>query len=127
MKPIIVSAGILAIAVLVYFSTRSPGELEIDAEIEKFARVQTALAIETEHYYHDDSLLAPIRDSILNHYEVSEEWLTKIENHIDKHPGGWVKVYDKMIEYAERVKDSLTRQRRPADDSISVPAPDHNR
>ena len=127
MKTIIIIVVVLAIATLLYFATGSPGELEVDAEIDKFARVQTALAIETEHYFHDDSLLAPIRDSILNHYEVSEEWLSKIENRIDKHPGGWVKVYDKMIEHAERVKDSLTRQRRPADDSISTHSPDHDK
>lgn len=117
----------VAIAALLYIITRAPEKFEIDSEIDKFARVQTDLAIEAEHYYHDDSLFTPVKDSILKHYEVTQKWIDQIKTRVDRHPEDWVKVYDLMIEYAEGIKDSLMHQKPPRDDSTSSAPPEEDK
>lgn len=108
---------VVLIAAVIFFAVRPKENLLDDPLILKFARINAELAIEYEYLGHDSTLLPPVRDSILKHFEVSEEWMTAIEERINRQPEIWVDIYELMIEHAMAIKDSLLHKKPPRNDS----------
>ncbi len=117
MRAVIYIIIVLVIAAAIFFAVRPRENLLDDPLILKFARINAELTIEYECVGHDSTLLPPIRDSILKHFDVSEEWMTAIEERINRHPELWVDVYELMIEHAQAIKDSLLHKKPPRNDS----------
>lgn len=103
-------------AVIFYFARPKPDILD-DPRIDKFAKIQAEIEIETEKQREDSLKLGDIKDSIYQHYGVDQKWIDQVKAEIDKNPQNWVQVYDLMIEHAEYIKDSLLYKRPPQNDS----------
>ena len=108
---------VLVIAAAIFFVVRPTENLLDDPLILKFARINAELSIEYEYIKHDSALLAPVRDSILKHFDVSEEWMTAIEERINRQPEIWVDIYELMIEHTMAIKDSLLHKKPHRNDS----------
>ena len=108
---------VLLLAAVIFFAVRPKENLLDDPLILKFARINAELTIEYEYLKHDSALLAPVRDSILKHFDVSEKWMTAIEERINRQPEIWVDIYELMIEHAMAIKDSLLHKKPPRNDS----------
>lgn len=103
-------------AVIFYFARPEP-DIMSDPRIDKFANIQAEIEIESERHAEDTLRLGAIKDSIYKHYGVDQKWIDQVTAEIDKHPQDWVQVYDRMIEHAEYIKDSLLYKRPPRSDS----------
>ena len=108
---------VLVITAVIFFAVRPKENLLDDPLILKFARINAELAIEYEYLENDSTLLTPVRDSILKHFDVSEEWMTAIEERINRQPEIWVDIYELMIEQAQAINDSLLHKNPPRNDS----------
>lgn len=117
MRIVIYIIIVLTIAAVIFFAVRPKENLLDDPLILKFAQINAELAIEYEYLEHDSMLLQPVRDSILKHFDVSEEWMQSIEERINRQPEIWMDVYELMIEHAQTIKDSLLHKKPPRSDS----------
>ena len=88
-----------------------------DPRIDKFAKIQAEIEIEAERFDHDSIFMEGIKDSIYEHYNVTEQWVNRVRGMIDEHQK-WVDVYQLMINHAEYIRDSLMHKTPIQSDSI---------
>ena len=107
---------VVTAAVIFYFARPKP-DIRSDPRLDKFAKIQAEIEIETEKQGEDTLKLGDIKDSIYQRYDVDQKWIDQVTSEIDRNPQNWVQVYDLMIEHAEYIKDSLLYKRLPRNDS----------
>ena len=118
MKIIGILIIIIAAILIFYFVGGSKDDLLADPDVQKFAIINAELSIEFEHMEQDSTSYIPLRDSIYEYYNISEEWMGEITERINEQPELWDEVYELIIKRAEMIKDSLLHKRPLSGDSV---------